>query len=348
MSITLKPLYQQTLVITGASSGIGLVTARLAAEQGANVVLASRNADALAELEREINAKGRGQAAHVVADVGKEDEVKRIVQKAVDRFGGFDTWVNNAGASVYGRLEQVSTDDHRRLMETNFWGVVFGSLAAVGHLKSRMGDESPGAGGALINVGSTLSDRAIPLQGMYCASKHAVKGFTDALRMEVEEAGYPISITLIKPSAINTPYVEHAKNYLNDEPSNPPPVYAPDTVAQAILFAAEHPQRDIFVGVGGKMMSSMGKIAPRLTDLFMERTMFRQQHSGRPPRRIPNGLHEPGRGLMERGAYDGHVMESSLYTRATQHPLMTGLILGAAGAAVAALVAAPRVRERWG
>jgi short-subunit dehydrogenase len=330
MTVPLKPLREQVIVITGASSGIGLTTARMAAAAGAKLVLAARNHDALTRLEREINASG-GESCHVDADVGSEADVKRIVDAAIERFGGFDTWINNAGVSVYGRLEEVTHEDHRRLFETNFWGVVYGSLAAVAHYKTR------GCCGALINVGSTLSDRAIPLQGMYCASKHAVKAFTDSLRMEVEQARYPMAVTLIKPAAIDTPYTEHAKNYMPVEPQNPAPVYAPDTVARAILHAATHAPRDIYVGAAGKLYSVLEKIAPRLTDLYMEKALFRQQQTNRPSHRNGNGLHTAGRGLSERGRYDGRVAETSVYTQATLHPWLTAAILGAAGIALAAV-----------
>lgn len=345
-SFKFKPLGQQTIVITGASSGIGLCTARKAADQGANVILAARNHDALTHLEREINRAG-GHAIHVDADVGSEDDVLAIAQAAEKHFGGFDTWVNNAGVSLYGRMEDVSTEDHRRLFETNFWGVVYGSLQAVKHLKER--------GGALINVGSTLSDRAIPLQGMYCASKFAVKGFTDALRMEIEEANYPISVTLIKPAAIDTPYVKHAKNYLPHEPKNPYPVYAPDTVAAAILHAATHRERDIHVGAASKAFTLAEKIAPRITDRYMEAVLFGQQQTDQPTaRNRQDSLHWTNHngGPRERGDYSeiGHVNEHSLYTAAAIHPWITTAILGAgvAGLAVAALLtseAPPRLRR---
>jgi NAD(P)-dependent dehydrogenase (short-subunit alcohol dehydrogenase family) len=162
-----------------------------------------------------------------VADVGREQDVRRIAEDTIRRFGGFDAWVNNAGVSIYGRLLDVSIEDQRKLFETNFWGVVYGSRVACDVMRRR--------GGALINIGGALSDRAIPLQGTYCASKHAVKAYTDALRMELEKEGAPISVTLIKPSAIDTPYKRHAKNYLLVEPDNPPPVYAPELVAEAIF-----------------------------------------------------------------------------------------------------------------
>jgi short-subunit dehydrogenase len=167
MSVQLKGLAEQVMVITGASSGIGLVTARMAAQRGARLVLAARSEDALRRLADEIQAEG-GEAVTVVADVGREEDVRRIGEAAVEYFGGFDTWVNNAGVSIYGRVLEVSTEDHRKLFETNYWGVVHGSYVAAEHLRTR--------GGAIITVGSSLSDRAIPLQGTYCASKHAVKG----------------------------------------------------------------------------------------------------------------------------------------------------------------------------
>jgi short-subunit dehydrogenase len=329
MGVELKKLEEQVIVITGASSGIGLVTARAAAKRGARLVVAARSEDALKRLVEEIEAAG-GEATYAGADVGREDDVRRIADEAFARFGGFDTWVNNAGVSIYGRLLDVSLDDMRRLFETNFWGVVYGSLVAARHQRAR--------GGALINVGSTLSDRAIPLQGMYCASKHAVKGFTDALRMELEAEGAPVSVTLIKPGAIDTPYTHHAKNYMDVEPKHPAPVYAPETVAQAILHCAEHAERDVFVGAGGKAVSAAGKFAPRLTDKVMELVTPGMQRGDEPPRDIEdNGLYSASGELKERGGYEGHVAESSLYTKAALHPLLTGAVVLGAGALTAAL-----------
>src|SRR4030095_12438589 len=188
--------------------------------------------------------------------------------------------------------------------------VVHGSMVACAHLKNR--------GGALINVGSVLSDVAIPIQGTYCATKHAVKGYTDALRLELEEEGAPVSVTLIKPSAIDTPYTQHAKNLMPVEPQNPPPVYAPDLVAEAILHCAENPERDIYVGGGSKGISVLGQNAPRATDKVMEWMMFDLQQSDRPARsRERHSLDKPSGRSAERGHYDGHVAESSLYTKSS-------------------------------
>jgi short-subunit dehydrogenase len=330
MNVQLKNLGAQVVVITGASSGIGLVTARMAARRGARLVLAARSEEALRQLAEEINSAG-GEAVYVVADVGNEEDVRRISEKAQERFGGFDTWVNNAGVSIYGNLLEISVDDMRRLFDTNFWGVVYGSLAAAERLKTR--------GGAIINVGSTLSDRAIPIQGIYSASKHAVKGFTDALRMELEAEGAPVSVTLIKPGAIATPYPEHAKNYMEREPTVPPPVYAPEVVAEAILYCAENPERDVFAGGGGKAISMSGQYAPRVTDKVMEWSMMEMQKSDKPARpRDDNGLHKASGELRERGQYQGPIFERSIYTKASLHPFVTGAIIAGAGIALVALL----------
>lgn len=339
MKVTLKPLKSQVIVITGASSGIGLATARAAAEKGAKLVLAARNGEALQKIERELTAEG-AEVIYVVADVGHLDDVRKISDAAIQRFGGFDTWVNNAGVSIYGRLQEVSELDNHRLFDTNFWGVVSGSLIAAKHLKQR--------GGAIINIGSVLSDMAISVQGMYSATKHAVKGFTDSLRIELEEEEAPVSVTLVKPSAINTPYPEHAKNYFSQKPTLPPPVYAPEEVANAILHAATHPQRDIIVGGGGKMMSSTNKYAPSLMDWASENMMTDMQFEDETAHRREGALHQPGEGGQVHGDYDGHVMKTSLYTRSVLNPLVTGAVVAAAGAAAVALLGKNSLRKNNG
>jgi short-subunit dehydrogenase len=265
--------------------------------------------------------------------------MKRITERsstntAVEKFGGVDTWVNNAGASIYGRIEQVPADDAKRLFDTNFWCVFHGSKMALEHLKTR-------GQGAIINVGSTVSDRSIPLQGVYSASKFAVRSFTDALRMEIEEAGYRSRSTLIKPSAIDTPYVEHAKNYMDEDPSFPPPIYAPETVAAGKSCTRRwHPQRDIFIGAAGKIVSTMEKYAPRMTDRYMEKAMFRQQKAAqRGTCAAGIGLHRsrrrpPGTRRLRRPRHGKQPLHQGDHP-----PFMTSLILGAAGAAIATLVA---------
>jgi short-subunit dehydrogenase len=328
MSLRLKQLSEQVIVLTGATSGIGLVTARMAAQQGAKLILAARNVDALRRLVDEINRYG-GQAHAVPTDVANWKQVEQLAEQAIRRFGRIDTWINDAGVSIFGRIEQVPLRDQRRLFETNFWGVVHGCLAALPVLRRN--------GGALINIGSIVSDRAVPLQGMYSASKHAVQGFTDALRMEVEKDGAPISVTLIKPSAIDTPFLDHARNYLQNEPNFPPPVYAPEAVADTILHCCVHPERDVTVG-GGKAITWLGKLAPRLMDRIMEARMFDWQKLPKSARPRPDNLFEAGPDLSERGGYSGHVLESSISTKAALHPLLSFALAVGAGVLLAGLV----------
>jgi NAD(P)-dependent dehydrogenase (short-subunit alcohol dehydrogenase family) len=333
MRVRLKPLGDQVIVIVGASSGIGLATARLAAARGARLVLAARSERALQQLADEIR-RGGGQAVAVVADVSSPDDVGRIADEAERAFGGFDSWVNDAAVSAYGSCTDVSLDDMRRIMEVNFWGMVYGSRIACAHLRRH--------GGALINVGSVVSDRAVPLQGMYSASKHAIKGWTDTLRTELAHAGAPVSVTLIKPAAIDTPYAEHSAKYLPDQPTHIPPVYAPRSVAEAILYAAEHPVRDMTVGSAGVALSWASFVAPGLVDTLMARLVLPAMHSGR-PHRGRSSLYEPSEDLRERGDYPGPV-HASLYTKLMTQPRVVRA-LGAGAVLALTALCAPRWRR---
>jgi NAD(P)-dependent dehydrogenase (short-subunit alcohol dehydrogenase family) len=230
----------------------------------------------------------------------------------------------------------------RRLFETNFWGLVYGSLTAVRHLKRR--------GGALINVGSVVSDRAFPVQGIYSASKHAVKGFTDALRVELEKEGAPVAVTLIKPTSIATPLVRHAKNYLPVEPTLPPPVYAPELVAECILHCAEHPEREVPVGGASRAMSSFAALSPGMVDWYQELTSFRQQRTDRPAGGDREGsLHRPSHDLAERAEFpERHVRETSLHTSSRLHPAVTAAAVAGAALALGGVWAALSTRRDGG
>ena len=334
MAIKLKPLHKQVMLITGASSGIGLTTARLAAEQGAKVILVSRNQGALDQAVREIQEAG-GEAFAATADVANLDQLRRAAEAGRTHFGTIDTWVNNAGVSVIGKIDQVSVEDDRRLFETNFWGVVNGSRIAAEMLKD--------TGGALINVGSELSEVSIPLQGMYSASKHAVLGFTDAFRMELEADKMPISVTTIKPAGMDTPYMRHAKNYTDKEPTLPAPVYAPELAAQQILHAATTPVRDLYVGGAARLMSALGRHFPEWMDWFMEKTMIGQQQTDRPADRSNEGLGESRGGHSERGdaSRDHNVRETSTYNFFSRNATLVTVAAGVVSAVVAYLVLKP-------
>ncbi len=328
MKLKLKPLSEQVIVITGASSGIGLTTAEMAAEAGAGVVLASRNEKDLLSAVTRIRGRG-GRAFHVVADVADPDAVDSIATFAIEQFGGFDTWVNNAGIGLYGKLTETPLADKRRLFDVDFWGVVHGCRTAVHHLAR--------TGGAIINIGSVVSDRATPLLGIYSAAKHAVKGYTDALRMELEHDRIPISVSLVKPTSINTPFIDHARSHMEAEPELIPPVYAPEEVARAVLHCAEHPTRDVLVGGAAKFFSSMSYIAPRQVDKYLERTAFSQQKRQQKNDGM-DALDQPGRDGMRRGPTNRFTMNRSAFTRASLSRARRALPLLAVGALAATLI----------
>ena len=328
MAITLKSLRDQVIVVTGATSGNGLATVEDAVRRGAGVVATARNEAALEALRDRLSADG-GRIAICVADVSDMVAVERVAGVAIEAFGGFDSWVNNAGTGTYGTLEQVPIADHRRVFDVNYFGVLHGSLVAAHHLRGR--------GGAIVNVGSILSDRAIVQQGPYCATKHAVQALTDTLRMELEKEGAGISVTLIKPGAIDTPFPEHARNFMDQPPRLPPPLYAPSVVADAVLFACKTPRRTLYAGGGGLLSALLSNAAPRLSDKIMELvgTVAQQkpEDPGNPTRR--DNLYEPRVDAL-RGSQDVHARASSTVLQVQKlHPgfLLLGIV--SAGIAVA-------------
>ncbi len=274
-----KPLNEQVMVITGATSGIGLATAVLAAEEGVKLVLAARSDATLDELAQRINAEG-GEAIAVPCDVTDRGQIEAVGRAAVKRFGRIDTWVNNAGIGMFGRLDETSEADARRLFDVNFWSIVNGSLIALPYLKQ--------SGGTLINLGSEVSEASVSLQGMYGATKHAVKGFNDALRIEVEEVDKaPVSIVLIQPQAVDTPFPQHARNYMDQEPKLPSPMIEPWQVAEAILKSATDPERFVKVGPVSKMDTLLAKFMPALGDKMSAMQTGRMQYEELP--RNPEG-----------------------------------------------------------
>jgi short-subunit dehydrogenase len=333
------PLAGQVVVITGASSGIGLVTACKAAQAGARVFLIARDGETLGRVAEQIRAAG-GQADWAVADVGDEAAVETAAQAAVNRFGGIDTWVNNAGVAIYADLLETPRDEHERLFRTNYWGVVNGAAAAVKRLRPR--------GGAFITVGSIVSDMGTPVLGAYAASKHAVKGYLDSLRIELSREHAPISVTLIKPSGVGTPLNDHVANHMPGRPNIPRPVYAPELVAEAILYAAQRPVREITVGGVGRIQTLAAQWAPglfaRLAGLVTS-TLYDSEAS---PETAVNLFAPRRNGLARSPRESGRAF--SLYAWLRLHPGRSALALSAMAVFAGAVFASrgPRYRASVG
>lgn len=342
MRVRLKPITDQTIVITGGSSGIGLATARAAVRKGAAVVLAARNGTALDAIAEELRSSG-GRVATCAVDITQEDAAEQIAGVARKSFGGFDSWVNAAAVTSYGSLEQLGMGEHRRVFDVDYFAMLQANLVALDHLRHR-------GGGAIINIGSVLSDRAAIKQPAYCAAKAAVRSLTDSLRMDIERQGLPISVTLIKPTGIHTPFAEHARNHMEEPPRIPQIMYDPDLVADAILFAAEHPRRQIYVGGAGITQTLLAQLFPRLTDRIMELALVRAQQSPSEPGdpAMRDNLFEPRKDGLEEGTQDFAVKRWSLSLQAQKHPLAATAIGAAAVLAIGAALgnrAAPGRRE---
>jgi short-subunit dehydrogenase len=309
---TPRPLETQVIVVTGASSGIGAATAKLAASKGASVVLAARNEAALSHLCSAISSAG-GKCVYVVADVARGEDLEKIRDQAISSFGRVDTWINNAGTGLFGYLLDGELRDERALFETNFWGTRMGSQIAV----ETMSEE----GGVLINMGSEASVASQPLLGMYSASKHAIKAMTEALRSELRDRQIPIEVCLIRPTAIDTPFAEHSKNALDEgEPALPSPRYSADVAAEAIVRCATHPQRDVYVGGPARLSAILDTFLPKVKDMYTESQLKSMKkgtlHAHEEAQEI---LHHPAlrEGVVKGENGEEPARERSLYTELT-------------------------------
>jgi short-subunit dehydrogenase len=330
MTVKLKPLAEQVIVILGASSGIGRETALQAARGGATLMVAARNEAALITLVDEITAAG-GKAAYAVCDVTDFDQVQSVARDTIARFSRIDTWVNVAGVSVYARFEDTTPDEFRRIMEINYMGQVHGALAALPHLKSN--------GGALIVISSVESIVSLPFHSAYSASKHAIEGAVDALRRELIAEDARVSVTSVKPATINTPFFTNSRSKLDVVPKGPPPYYEPGVVADCVLYAAQHPVRDLFAGGAGKTMAMNQFMAPAMMDRIMARFGIPASKTDVPaPEGREGNLYAPM--LSEdraSGDFTGQSRRASLYTWLELHPMVR---LAAGGALIGAVALA--------
>lgn len=322
-----KAIHEQVVVITGASSGIGREMAHQFAAKGASVVLAARNEGALEMVAMEIRQSG-GTAHIVPTDVASWEQVERLAQEVITVFGRIDTWINDAAVAIYAKIDETDPEEMEQIIRVNLLGTMYGSKAALARMKTQ-------GYGTIINFGSVLSERAIPLQSSYVASKHGVKGFTESLRLEVMREKLPINVTLVLPASVNTPFFEHARSKIEAQPRPIPPVYTPEVIAESVLYAAQHPRRDLHVGGASWIFTVFQRLSPAFVDRFMLLGDWtkRVQESTRPDNRQDNlfrPLTEPGK---VHGDY-AHLTKPSMYARLVEmQPTWTRIVVPTALAA---------------
>ncbi|AGY59051.1 short chain dehydrogenase [Gloeobacter kilaueensis JS1] len=329
--IRLKPLAQQVVVVFGASSGIGRETALRLAQKDAKLVVAARTESALVSLVETIRAQG-GQAVYQLADAARIDEVQAVAERAIVEYGRLDTWVQVAGTAVIGPFLETTAAEFERVVQVNLLGQVYGAMAALPHLKRQ--------GGALIHISSVEARRSMPLQSAYAASKHGIEGFLDSLRLELEHDRLLVSVTNILPGVINTPFYNKALTKLGVKPSSVPPFYQPGLVADAILFAAEHPVRELIVGDAGRVLDYLQRLSPALTDRLLQLVGFKFQYTDQiEGESAPNNLFEPIEGDNRTEGDYRQLTIPSFFDWLDRYPGAKWALGGAAVAAVALLAA---------
>jgi NAD(P)-dependent dehydrogenase (short-subunit alcohol dehydrogenase family) len=334
----------ETVMITGASGGIGRATARLFAERGASVGLIARGDSGLAGAAADVEEAG-GKALAVPTDVASYSHMDDAARQVEEHLGPIDTWINVAFSSVFAPFADIRPDEFGRVTEVSYLGFVYGTMAALARMKPR--DQ-----GTIVQVGSALGYRSIPLQSAYCGAKHAVNGFTSSLRCELLHEHSGVRVTVVQMPAVNTPQFSWVRSRLPRHPQPVPPIYQPEVAARAVLYAADHPgRREYWVGAGTAATIVASKFAPALLDRYLARTGYDSQQTGQGgPDRGPGNLQRPAdaRGGQDYGAHG--VFDSRSHPRSAQlwavtHPRITGAVAAAgvvAGAVLAGRRAGPK------
>lgn len=293
-----RRLEGKVAVVTGASSGVGRAIARAFGAEGAKVGLIARNVDGLTAAARELEEHGT-EALVLPLDVANSSAVDAAARRVMEEWGALDIWVNNAMVSVFSPIQQMKAEEFRRVTEVNYLGYVHGTLAALRHMRPRNA-------GVIIQIGSALAYRSIPLQSAYCASKAAIRGFTDSLRSELLRERSGIAVTMLQLPAVNTPQFEVVRNRLPNHPQPVPPIYQPELIARATVRAALHPQRERWIG-WSTMKTILGqRLIPGLLDRYLTTAAWEPQHTqrlppGHPERHYRDNVDAPISG--DRGAH---------------------------------------------
>ena len=320
----------KVIVVTGASAGVGRATVRAFARRGARVGLLARGLDGLETTRREVEDLG-GKALVVPTDVADADQVERAASAVESEFGPIDLWVNNAMASVFSPALEMTPAEYKRVTEVTYLGYVYGTLSALRRMQQR--DH-----GTIIQVGSALAYRGIPLQSAYCAAKHAIQGFTESVRCELMHERSNVKMTMVQMPALNTPQFGWTKSRLPRKAQPVPPIFQPEVAADAIVWAAEHYRREWWVGGSTALAIAGNKIAPGIADSYLARQGYdAQQHDGAADPHCPNNLDEPVPGDHgAHGDFDNRSRNGSLQVWLDRHRgwviagAACGAVLGAA------------------
>ena len=334
-----KPLSEQVIVISGASSGIGRATARAAGERGAKVVVSARNEEALGHAVAEIEALG-GEALAVRGDAAEAGDAETLCARAVERFGRIDTFAATVIVTVYAEVEQLELEELQRVLDVNFLGRVRAYRAALPFLQASRG--------TFVDVNSALAYRGIPLQAAYCASKAAGRAFFETARVEQRKHRTGVDISLILPGAINTPQFERARQKLGLQPQPVPPIYEPEIVAEAVLHCAEQPERELPVTWGAQKLLWGQKLSPLAGDLVLLRSGWKSQTTGEPKAvDSPDNLWSPLSGDPgAHGRFDADARTSSAWTAARLRLGKIGAMAALASPFVAAAIGYHGVTKR--
>ncbi len=276
----------EVVVVTGASAGVGRAVVRRFAQEGAHIGLLARGMDGLEGTQRDVERLG-GKAIICQTDVADAEAVERAAQKVEAEFGAIDIWINNATTSVFSPIKEMTSDEFKRVTEVTYLGVVYGTQSALKRMLPR--DK-----GTILQVGSALAYRAIPLQSAYCGAKHAIQGFTESLRSELIHDESNVHVTMVHLPAVNTPQFGWNKTRLPRHPQPAPPIYQPEVMAEAIYFAAHNKRREMTVGMPAVVAIYGNKIAPGLGDLYLGKYGYESQMTDDPvdPKR-PDNLYNP-------------------------------------------------------
>ena len=321
----------EVVVVTGASSGVGRATARTFGEHGASVGLLARNEDGLEGARKEIEAAG-GRALVLPTDVADPEAVEAAARRVEEELGLIDIWVNDAMNTVFSPFKEITAEDYRRATEITYLGYVYGTMSALKRMLPR--DR-----GTVVQVGSALAYRAIPLQSAYCGAKFAIRGFTDSVRTELMHDRSNVHITMVQMPGLNTPQFNQARTTLPNHPQPVPPIYQPEVAADAIYWAAHQRRREVYVGTSSVITILGNKVAPWLADRYLARTGFDSQQTDQPvdPNR-PDYLYEPVPGDHgAHGNFDDQAHEKSPQLWATKHRRWLALAGAVAGVALVGL-----------